>query len=216
MIRARHNRPVNRPYTLWAAAFVGTVLAVLITVGHVLATLKNFAQLPGLLRGPVSTSHGRPTCPFPKFINADFHFAYEAWLDEDRLMNVHVYELDEPTFGDIRLTDSIHNETEWKAPSTHPVAMTHRSHCFDFIHAGYVTHVGDRSEHVEECSQYLVYLASFIDATLENEELVVGGSGGRTADVWDTAHKDREGVSWTNRYATNDHEPAVLQTTVHA
>ncbi|GJE85443.1 hypothetical protein PsYK624_015220 [Phanerochaete sordida] len=154
MARARHTTPaLARPYALWAAAVLGTVLAALLAAGHVLATLKHATQLTELLRAPAPLL-GR---------------AHYTW-GNDIPMQLTIHDYDDPTTTSF--IEGLLNDTS-AAAAPAGTTPTHDLHCPDVLHAGYVT-LADDPEHAACVRQHLLASAHYAEAALARAH---GGGG---------------------------------------
>lgn len=201
----RHSPRAARPHTLWTAALCGTVLAAVLTVGHIFATMRNMARLRALL----------PT-------DAEY-----TWVGDDRPMEVPIpYEPQMLAWEDPTPALSLYNDTEWgtlfptdgsvrggATNRTFLVTMVHQLHCLDVIRVGYVTNATGYRGHIEHCLRYLV--ASFhcyADTTLEEDKLVlVDGEWLHAVYAWGTEHKCRDRTALNRYLIDNEGRPSIPQ-----
>lgn len=177
---------MTRPYTLWAAAFLGTLLAALFAAGHVLATLKHVTNPQVLLRGPTPRHH--------------------EWVTNDIAMQLSTNDLHDPALESALLAGGLFNETDWEA-SPPPVGTTNDLHRPDAMHTGYVALAGDHLVHAEQYLQHILQTASYAETSL-------GDGSAHTRGGWGGAAEEE--ASWRSPCTSDDREPATLRAVVYA
>lgn len=193
---------------LWAAVFVVTVLAVVLAVGHVFSTLKNFVHLQELLQDPRSRHHSEFNC-LPTYVIANIHFALVAWVGDDGPMQV-PHESRLVPFHDSQLSFALYNDTSSRTHVPWPREYALRTflatialqlHCPDIILTRHMTQAANYRGRVEQCLLYLLQSARFAEPTSGYDAALPEG---KWTDV------GREQTSSTRGAVENENTYAVL------